>query len=442
MRGSRSHREVLIAVGLLVAATCVPSVGFVPLTEGGTDGTTVGLEPRTEIVEVEAPATSIPLAPPVLPSQPFEPHDHVVQTPPPAPGGPPAPAPAPLPPPPPLPPVQAQLPRLRLAGVPGDAGPVVGQVMGVKGVAFATALTVGLVPVAGGDGPTAVQMAAVDPQGFRVLTPQVTADAVGVWHRLMEGDAAFTHDVGNRLELQLGSEVPAAGRTTLRVGAFASNGVPPVADAVVSRETAGELGLQGVTNVLIALAPDARPADVAARLRRVTGLQPEILEPPQTRRAFISGAAARRAFEPYTYVDRGDGTIQIDPGWVRRNIVAAPVPILRGHVVCHRLMIPQLQGALQEIADRGLAHLIDPSQYGGCWVPRHIDWSPSKPLSMHSWGLAVDLNVSTNGLGRIPTMDPRIVEVFDRWGFVWGGRWRRPDGMHFELGALLESTGG
>jgi hypothetical protein len=37
-------------------------------------------------------------------------------------------------------------------------------------------------------------------------------------------------------------------------------------------------------------------------------------------------------------------------------------------------------------------------------------------------------------------MDPRIVEIFDRWGFVWGGRWSTPDGMHFELGALLRET--
>jgi hypothetical protein len=29
-------------------------------------------------------------------------------------------------------------------------------------------------------------------------------------------------------------------------------------------------------------------------------------------------------------------------------------------------------------------------------------------------------------------MDPRIVDIFRRWGFAWGGTWVRPDGMHFE----------
>jgi hypothetical protein len=26
-----------------------------------------------------------------------------------------------------------------------------------------------------------------------------------------------------------------------------------------------------------------------------------------------------------------------------------------------------------------------------------------------------------------------LVAIFRRWGFTWGGRWMRPDGMHFEF---------
>ncbi len=60
---------------------------------------------------------------------------------------------------------------------------------------------------------------------------------------------------------------------------------------------------------------------------------------------------------------------------------------------------------------------------------------------MHAWGLAVDFNVRGNEFGNHnPEMDPRIVEIFERWGFVWGGRWSTPDGMHFELGALLDGA--
>jgi hypothetical protein len=340
-----------------------------------------------------------------------------------------------------FPPVKTQQPTLRLEDAQGDKHQLLRRVREVPGVSFATVVEVAEVPVAGGGGPTTVQMAAVDPEDFRVLSPQVTADAVGVWERLMEGDAAFTHAAGHRLEVPLGSEVPAAGRTTLRIGAYASNGVPPVADAIVSEETATRLGLKGKQQLYISIDQGASPTEVAQRITKILGATPEVLQQPNTRRAFLTGSGARRAFEPYTYIDNGDGTIQMERSWVRRNIVRARVPIF-GEVMCHRLMIDQLRGALQEIQNRGLARLINTRDYGGCWSPRHIDFNPRKPLSMHSWGLAIDINVSTNQLGRTPTMDPRIVQIFNRWGFAWGGRWHRPDGMHFELGALLHSPQG
>jgi hypothetical protein len=108
------------------------------------------------------------------------------------------------------------------------------------------------------------------------------------------------------------------------------------------------------------------------------------------------------------------------------------VPLL-GTVTCHRFLFPRLSGALGQIEESGLADLIDPRQYGGCYVPRFIDRDPSKPLSMHAFGLAIDLNVSDNPLGSGGNMDPRIVEIFESWGFEWGGLWARPDPMHFEL---------
>lgn len=337
-------------------------------------------------------------------------------------------------------PVAVQRPRLRLHGVPPDRD-IISEVAGIEGVSFATVVTVGEVAVAAPTGVTAVEVAAVEPGAFRRLTPQVTADAVEVWQRISEGDAAFLHDVGHRLELELGQRLPAAGHTTLRVGALASNGAPPVADAVVSKETGEHLRLEGVRSVFISLVDDSAAQSIAERLQETTGLSVEILEEPATQRAFLSGNAARNAFEPFNYVSFGDGMIQIDSSWVRRNIVRASVPIFGGEVVCHRLLIPQLRGALQEIVDRGLAGLINPSQYGGCWSPRHVLFDPSRSLSMHAWGLAIDFNIPGNEYGASPQMDPRIVEVFDRWGFVWGGRWSTPDGMHFELGALLRNPG-
>jgi|GEM_PF-1967487 len=340
-------------------------------------------------------------------------------------------------------PVVAQRPRLRVDVAARDAHEMAARIRPLPGVSAAAGVLRGIVQVTGVDGPTAVSMAAVEPETFRPLTPQATAESTAVWERLLDGDAAFTHDAATRLALTLGASVPAGDDAELlRVGAFASNGVPPVADVIVSRRTAARLDVGGVGSVLIATAAGVEPEALAETIAAATGLQPTVLAEPQARRAFLTGSETRDAFEPFTYIDNGDGLIQIDPGWVQRNVVSAEVPILRGAVRCHRLLIAQLRGALAELQSLGLSSLIDASQYGGCHVGRHIDFDPFLPLSMHAWGLAVDLNVATNGLGRTPQMDPRVVEVFERWGFSWGGRWSRPDGMHFELGALLESPQG
>ena len=355
------------------------------------------------------------------------------------------------------------------------------QIAAADGVSAAASATVGQVTLDGPDGSRQVTVAAVDPAAFRPLTPMITADEPAVWDRIAAGDAAFTHDAGNRLAVPLGSSVNAGsggadadplgttqgsgsitvasalagaaimsetaptgdGEVSLRVGALASNGIPPVADALVSTETGAALGVDGPADVYVALEDGADAAVVQQALSDLTGTAVEALEMPATQTntfgAFLVGSDARDFFEPFDYIDHGDGLITIDPEWVTRNIASTQMmPVLGGTVTCHRQMLIQMYGALSEVEAAGLGGLIDTSQYGGCWVARHIDFNPTKPISMHGWGLAVDMNVSTNGLGAQPTMDPRIVEIFDRWGFVWGGRWSRPDGMHFEIGAVVD----
>jgi hypothetical protein len=128
-----------------------------------------------------------------------------------------------------------------------------------------------------------------------------------------------------------------------------------------------------------------------------------------------------------------DGYIESDPGWVSRNIVTERVPIL-GEVRCHRALFPQLRAALREAARRGLAGTIDPSHYGGCYASRFVNRIPVLGLSHHSWGIAIDVNVAENPYGAPPNQDPRLVASFRRHGFLWGGDWLLPDGMHFEFG--------
>jgi hypothetical protein len=65
-------------------------------------------------------------------------------------------------------------------------------------------------------------------------------------------------------------------------------------------------------------------------------------------------------------------------------------------------------------------------------------------LSMHSFGIAIDLAPmktqywkgeaasETAKIGYKNTMPLSIVRIFEKYGFIWGGRWYHYDTMHFE----------
>lgn len=75
-----------------------------------------------------------------------------------------------------------------------------------------------------------------------------------------------------------------------------------------------------------------------------------------------------------------------------------------------------------------------------------FNWRPiagSEALSPHAFGIAIDINVrygnywrwdaEKNGQPSYVNRIPReIVDVFERHGFIWGGKWSRYDTMHFE----------
>src|SRR5438552_3610373 len=107
------------------------------------------------------------------------------------------------------------------------------------------------------------------------------------------------------------------------------------------------------------------------------------------------------------------GYLDIDPAWIHQHIATETVPIL-GTVTCNRGLFPQLRAALRDVAHAGLAHLIKPSQYGGCFGPRFANRQPEQGISHHAWGVAIDLNVGENVYGHRPGMDRRIVSIFER----------------------------
>jgi hypothetical protein len=283
----------------------------------------------------------------------------------------------------------------------------------------------------------AVHVASVSPLNFRRFAAKGTAESTPVWQAVADGGVIASHAAAKELHLGLGKDVRVGGKAwlTLRLGALATTGIPDT-DLVVDSATGAQLGLKGATAVLLN-AGKADPVSLASRVRKVTGggAHVDLLTPPAASPvAFLTGSKAARAFGAFSYTYFPDGTIQPDAAWVRANIVTASVPIL-GTVTCHRLMIPQLRGALQAVKDAGLASTIH--TYNGCYVPRFIERNPSQPISLHTWGIAIDLDAATNGRGGKGTMDPRVVQIFKQWGFRWGGDWSYTDPMHFEIGALL-----
>ncbi len=284
-----------------------------------------------------------------------------------------------------------------------------------------------------------VRIASVDPASFRRFAAKGTAESTAVWQSIADGGVAASHDLAKRLHLALGSEVTVVGKSRfpLRLGALATTGIPGT-DLVVSVATGRALGL-GAPTAIVLNAGVVDPITLASKVRKLAGAKADVdlLTPPAANPvAFLTGSKAAKAFGAFSYTYFPDGTIAPDADWVRNNIVTTTMPIF-GRVTCHRLMVPQLRGALQDVVDAGLAGSLH--TYDGCYVPRFIERNPMHAISLHTWGIAIDMDAATNYRGIKGTMDPAVVQIFKKWGFRWGGDWSYSDPMHFEIGALLNS---
>jgi hypothetical protein len=146
------------------------------------------------------------------------------------------------------------------------------------------------------------------------------------------------------------------------------------------------------------------------------------------------GRIRNQAFFDKMYGDCRDG--QVTPKLVRIAWLGHAVSITSVNGVDR-----SLEAVARELDDL-------PSQYrkylypiGGTYNCRHI--AGTGQTSMHSWGAAIDLNTSYSDYWRWHRpgedgstyrnrMPPEIVAIFERHGFIWGGRWSHFDTMHFE----------
>ena len=128
-------------------------------------------------------------------------------------------------------------------------------------------------------------------------------------------------------------------------------------------------------------------------------------------------------------------------GWTASKIRAEididsfPVPGTSIKLTCNKAVAPLLVGFAAEF--HALIEPIDEGSlddWGYCY--REVRGSQTV-LSNHASGTAIDLNAKIHPLGRAGTFPlakvPMIRALAKKYGLRWGGDFRRPDEMHFEI---------
>lgn len=105
------------------------------------------------------------------------------------------------------------------------------------------------------------------------------------------------------------------------------------------------------------------------------------------------------------------------------------IGVIPKKIYCNKDMVGPLSKAFGFLIDRGHVHEL--KTWDGCFNIRKKRGALSP--SLHSWGIAIDVNAAWNGFGKPPTLSPGFVKCFTDAGFDWGGTWTKPDGMHFQL---------
>jgi hypothetical protein len=130
---------------------------------------------------------------------------------------------------------------------------------------------------------------------------------------------------------------------------------------------------------------------------------------------------------------------------IEQNLVSIDWPTLKGKTklrVNKNLQVAQkLFQVGQEIAKLPKSDRIWAE--GACTYEYRVIKDTDR-LSMHSFGIAIDLaptktqywkgeaTAETAKIGYKNTMPLSIVRIFEKHGFIWGGRWYHYDTMHFE----------
>jgi hypothetical protein len=280
-----------------------------------------------------------------------------------------------------------------------------------------------------------VEIAAVDPADYSTFIPGDDREAF----QALEQGGALLGRTGAELRGIESTGTLRFGEVTVPVKGVVDDELVASHEVVVSHRTATVLGIEDAKYVLIAMERGTSADEIERELRELlpAGRRLGTRTPDGEARVFRPGgtilpqAEVKKVFGEFAARPGRGAALAIDPAWIEANTANVTIPLL-GLTRCHKAIIPTVRSAFNEIVAEGLSSLVRRGDFGGCFAPRLLNSDPHSGISRHAWGAAFDFNVSRNVFGQEPTMDRRLIEILERWGFAWGGTWMVPDGMHFE----------
>lgn len=114
--------------------------------------------------------------------------------------------------------------------------------------------------------------------------------------------------------------------------------------------------------------------------------------------------------------------------WTAPQDLAAKAPGFPTRIYMHIIAVPLWEKIYAKLIE---LHLIKEIYSIGWYNVRPV--SGTNRWSLHSWALGPDINPADNPRGTVGKINAKIVELFEFYGFNWGGRWSNSDPMHFEL---------
>jgi len=325
-------------------------------------------------------------------------------------------------------------------GLPPGFGEAVDALEGVVGVTIVRSDLIHIVSSAASTGPGGdlaagfvipVEVMAYDSDTYQAFISKKDA---GLFNSLGVNEILLGATSARLRGLEGGDLITLEGGRSLTVAGIVDDVLIGAAEGAVRARDADQLGVTTERYLLIRHQSSRVVVEMAVRSLLGPDTAVRVRAPGETPvlrhgDAVLPQVLIKELFGEFAYRPQGDGSFEIDKGWLEANIVTVDVPLL-GPVRCHRNLVSALIGAMTELEESNLGFLVETEGSQGCFNPRFI--ANRRDISRHAWGAAIDINIGTNPAGIESAQDPRLLAVMERWGFTSGHDWLIPDPGHFE----------